>query len=125
MRQVTLAPNQSTAVGFRGDHLATRVTFPLSGHKAMYGEGGVFRVAVFRSADSLGYYADHVSEEANSLYWDLTQKDTYVAGNLTVELHYFIGDAIIKIASYKATVAKSIVLMEQPYEDINVEEEGL
>ncbi len=94
------------SLGRRGENLARTLVFDVSEWVRLYGAGSV-QLLHQRSGD-LCPYPCAVIQDAATVSWSVTNADTAQEGNGRLELHYYVGDALVKSCVYLTETAHSL-----------------
>ena len=106
MRAILAKEGQELDIGKRGENLAVCIVFDISEWKRTYGEGTV-QLIHQRNGDKYPYPCV-VKEEGDSVRWEIGSADTGVAGKGHAELQYWVGDTIVKSATFNTNVVKAM-----------------
>lgn len=106
MREILAREAQENDLGKRGENLARCVVFDISAWQKEYGEGFV-QLIHQRNGDNVPYPCA-VTVDGGKAYWNVTSADVDVAGRGHCELQYWVGDAIVKSATYITRTSRSM-----------------
>lgn len=94
-------------IGRQGENQAVRVMFSIRGLAEMYGPGEV-QLIVQRPCDYCPYTVQ-LATDGDFAYWTVTSTDTANAGKGRCELHYYVGEAVVKSRTWMTHVAAAVI----------------
>lgn len=94
------------AIGFRGEGLARKIVFDVSELITVFGDGAAI-VLHERNGDSAPYPCT-ISQDGEAVIWELTEVDTAIKGTGTVQLQWYVGDALAKSALCKTVTLDAL-----------------
>lgn len=106
MREILAREAQEFDLGKRGENLARWVVFDVSAWQKEYGDG-VVQLIHQRNGDKAPYPCA-VTVDGGKAYWAITSADVDVAGRGHCELQYWVGDVIVKSATYVTRTSRSM-----------------
>lgn len=105
MREITAKAGTELDLGKRGENLATRVTFDVTGWQT-YGEGS-FILLHKRNGDKTPYPCV-VEVDNGKVFWNVTNTDTDIAGRGYAELQFIVGDVVVKSVTFNTKTTQSL-----------------
>lgn len=105
MREITAKAGTELDLGKRGENLATRVTFDVTGWQT-YGEGS-FILLHKRNGDKTPYPCV-VEVDNGKVFWNVTNTDTDIAGRGYAELQYIVGDVVVKSVTFNTKTTQAL-----------------
>ena len=106
MREILAREEQELNIGKRGENLATCVVFDVSAWEKTYGSG-VVQLIHRRNGDKAPYPCD-IDADNGKAYWTVTNTDVAIAGRGHAELQYYVGDVLVKSATYATRTTQSM-----------------
>ena len=106
MREILAREEQELNIGKRGENLATCVVFDVSAWEKTYGSG-VVQLIHRRNGDKAPYPCD-IEADNGKAYWTVTNTDVAIAGRGHAELQYYVGDVLVKSATYATRTTQSM-----------------
>lgn len=105
MREVFAKLGEDIRLGRRGENLATRVTFDVSGW--MSSGDGTIHLLHQRNGDNVPYPCA-ITVNGGTVTWEITAADVEVAGRGRAELQYLDGDVCKKSAIYTTNTLRAL-----------------
>lgn len=105
MREVFAKLGEDIRLGRRGENLATRVTFDVSGW--MSSGDGTINLLHQRNGDNEPYLCA-ITVDGGTVMWTITAADVEIAGRGRAELQYLDGDVCKKSAIYTTNTLRSL-----------------
>lgn len=105
MREVFAKLGEDIRLGRRGENLATRVTFDVSGWMSS-GEGTIHLLHQ-RNGDNVPYPCA-ITVDGGTVTWEITAADVEIAGRGRAELQYLDGDVCKKSAIYTTNTLRAL-----------------
>lgn len=105
MREVFAKLGEDIRLGRRGENLATRVTFDVSGW--MSSGDGTIHLLHQRNGDNVPYPCA-ITVDGGTVTWEITAADVEMAGRGRAELQYLDGDVCKKSAIYTTNTLRAL-----------------
>lgn len=119
MRTFIIKPGDLIPIGRAGENQATEIRFDVTGWAETFG-AGAYTLVVKRPHEDTAYPVE-VATEGDYVVWTVSNVDTGIAGNASVQLRYVVDGALAKSVIYTGIVGESldnIVDPPDPFEDL-------
>ena len=119
MRSFIIKPGDLIPIGRAGENQATEIRFDVTGWADTFG-AGTYTLVVKRPHEDTAYPVE-VTTDGDYVVWTVSNVDTGIAGNASVQLRYVVDGALAKSVIYTGIVGESldnIVDPPDPFEDL-------
>ena len=119
MRSFIIKPGDLIPIGRAGENQATQIRFDVTGWADTFG-AGTYTLVVKRPHEDTAYPVE-VTTDGYYVVWTVSNVDTGIAGNASVQLRYVVDGALAKSVIYTGIVGESldnIVDPPDPFEDL-------
>lgn len=119
MRSFIIKPGDLIPIGRAGENQATQIRFDVTGWADTFGDG-TYTLVVKRPHEDTAYPVE-VATDGDYVVWTVSNVDTGIAGNASVQLRYVVDGALAKSVIYAGIVGESldnIVDPPDPFEDL-------
>lgn len=105
MITINVHPGMTISLGREGENLARKIIFNVSSWQAEYGDGKVSLVA---NKDGAEPYPCDITVDGSIVTWMITSSDTTQSGFGRCELHYIVGDVLVKSDMWRTYTADAL-----------------
>lgn len=105
MITINVHPGMTISLGREGENLARKIIFDVSSWQAEYGDGKVSLVA---NKDGAEPYPCDITVDGSIVTWMITSSDTAESGFGRCELHYIVGDTLVKSDMWRTYTADAL-----------------
>lgn len=112
MKTVNTSPGSNLLLGRQGENKAREIVFYIGPWVESYGEG-VAQLLHQRKGDH-DPYPVVITQEDNEVRWVVSEVDTSLAGAGRYELHYYVGDTLVKSSTGDTFVEGSMMFSTDP-----------
>lgn len=105
MITINVHPGMTISLGREGENLARKIIFDVSSWQAEYGDGKVSLVA---NKDGAEPYPCDITVDGSIVTWMITSSDTTQSGFGRCELHYIVGDTLVKSDMWRTYTADAL-----------------
>ena len=105
MITINVHPGMTISLGREGENLARKIIFNVSSWQAEYGDGKVSLVA---NKDGTEPYPCDITVDGSIVTWMITSSDTTQSGFGRCELHYIVGEVLVKSDMWRTYTADAL-----------------